>query len=51
MQTLTQVDRVDIEDYDHMTKMNENMNWIKPTHLLTFFLYTSWPHFIHLPLL
>ena len=26
-----------IKDYDHMTTMNENVNWMKPTHLLSNF--------------
>ena len=26
-----------IEDFDHMTTMDENMNWMKLTHLLSIF--------------
>ena len=34
MKNLTRLDRVVIRDYYHMTTMDENMNWMKPTHLL-----------------
>jgi hypothetical protein len=34
MQTLTRIDRVDIEDYYHMTLVDKNVNWMKLTHLL-----------------
>ena len=37
MQTLTRTDLVAIEDYDHMTIMDENMKWMKLTHLLSVF--------------
>ena len=35
MQTLTQMDKVIIEDYYHMTTMNEDMNWMEQTHPLS----------------
>ena len=28
---------VGIEDHDHMKKMDDNVNWMKPTHQLSFF--------------
>ena len=31
MQTPTRMDKVIIEDYYHMTTMDENMNWMKLT--------------------
>ena len=34
MQTLTRMDKVIIEDYYHMTIGDENVNWMKLTHLL-----------------
>ena len=38
MQTLTGLDMVAIEDYHYITTFkNENMNWMKPTHLLPVF--------------
>ena len=36
MQILTRTYMVVIKDYDHMTSMKENVNWIKITHLLLF---------------
>jgi len=39
MQILTRVDMVVIEDYYHITTLNENVIWMKRTHLLpSFFL-------------
>ena len=35
MQTMTRMDKVDIKDYDHMTTMDEIVNWMKLTHLLS----------------
>ena len=35
MQTPTIMNKVFIEDYYHMTKIDENVNWIKPMHLLS----------------
>jgi hypothetical protein len=37
MQTLTKTYMVVIEDFDLMTTMDENMNWMKLTHLLSMF--------------
>jgi hypothetical protein len=37
MQTLTRRHMVDIEDYDHMQMMDENVKWMKLTHLLSYF--------------
>ena len=37
MQTLTKMDRVVIEDYYHMTTMDENVNPMKQIHLLSNF--------------
>ena len=34
MQTLTRAYMVLIEDYDHMTLMDENMNWINRQYFL-----------------
>ena len=34
MQTLTIAHMVVVKDYDHMITMNENLNWMKLTHLL-----------------
>ena len=36
MQSLTKMNKVVIDDYYHMTIMNENMNWMKLTHLSKF---------------
>ena len=35
MQTLTRMDRVIIEDYYHVTLVDENLNWMKLTHPLS----------------
>ena len=35
MQTLTRMDKVVIEHFYHMTTMDENMNWMELTHLLS----------------
>ena len=35
MQTLTRIFMVVIEDYDHITSMDENVNQMKLTHLLS----------------
>ena len=38
MQTLTRIDKVTIEDYYYMIMMiDENVNWMKLTHLLSIF--------------
>ena len=37
MQTPTRMDKVVIEDYYHMTTMDENMNWMELTHSLPIF--------------
>ena len=38
MQSLTQTNmEVNIENYDHMTTKDENVNWMKLTHLLSVF--------------
>ena len=37
MQTLIKMDKVVIEDYYRVTIMDENMNWMKLTHLLSLF--------------
>ena len=37
MQTLTRTYMVAIEDYDHMIKMDKNVNSMKLTHLLPMF--------------
>ena len=34
MRTLTRMDKGGIEDYYHMTTLDENANQMKPTHLL-----------------
>ena len=51
MQTPPKMDMVVIKDYYQMTPMDENVNWMKLTHMLLNSLQTSWPLFIHLPLL
>lgn len=33
--SLTRMDNVVIEDYCHMTTMDETMNWMKLTHILS----------------
>ena len=43
--------KIAIEDYDYMKTMDEYVKWIKPTHLLSLFLQTLGPIFVHLPLL
>ena len=35
MQTLLKMDKVVIEDYRHVVLINENMYWMKLTHLLS----------------
>ena len=41
-----------IEDYDRRTIMDENVNWMKLTHLLSIFFSTlAPPPNVHLPLL
>ena len=35
MQTLTRMYMVVIEEFDHMTKMDDNVNCMKVTHLLS----------------
>ena len=46
------MDRVVIGDYYYMKIMDENVNWMKLTYLLSIFLYKSYgPLFVHLPLL
>ena len=37
MQILTRMDKVVLKDYYHMTTMDENVNWLKLTHLLSIF--------------
>lgn len=37
MQTLTRMDSTFIWDHCHITKMDENINWMKPTHVLSIF--------------
>jgi hypothetical protein len=38
MKNLTIMDRVVIRDYYHMTTMYTNINWMKPTQLMSIFL-------------
>ena len=51
MQTLTRRHVVVIEDYDHMTVMNENVKRMKPTLWFSFFSLNLRAPFVHLPLL
>ena len=51
IQSLRKMDNVVIEDYDHMTTMNENMNWMELTHSLSISLRTLRPLCVHLPLI
>jgi hypothetical protein len=37
-----------IEDYDHMTSMNEIVKWMKLTHLLSIFSVSLRGPFVHL---
>ena len=37
VQTLTRTYMVVVEDFDHMKTMNENVHWMKLTHLLSIF--------------
>ena len=48
MQIQTRMDMVHIEDYYHMTTMNENVNRMKLTHLLSKFLLILGSPFVHL---
>ena len=51
MKMLTRMDMVVIKDYDHVTTMGDNVNWMKLTHLLSsFFSKAKLGPFIHLPL-
>ena len=49
MQTLTRTRMVVIKE--HMTTMDENVNWMKLTHVLSMFSLNLGPLFVHLPLL
>ena len=40
-----------IEDYYHITTMDEHVNWMKLTYLLSFFSINFGAPFVHLPLL
>ena len=51
MQIITRMDTVVIEDYYRMTTMDEKVNWMKVTYLLSTFLLNLVPPFVHLPLL
>jgi len=49
MQTLTRTYMLVINNYDHIATMDENMNWMKLTRLLSKKnLYTLGPPFVHL---
>ena len=37
MQTMTRTCMVAIKDYDRITTMNENVNWVKFTHLVSIY--------------
>jgi hypothetical protein len=50
MQTLLGMDMAVIEDYYHMTIMDENMNWMKLTYLLSNFTLNPTTSFAHLRL-
>ena len=43
MQTLIRMDMIVIEDNYHMTRMNENMNWMKLKHLVKFIMRSCKP--------
>ena len=45
------MDKVVIEDYYHMTTMDEVMIWMEFTQLLSIFSLTLGSPFVHLPLL
>ena len=52
MQTITKPGQGSHGGHYHMTTTtDENMNWMKLTHLLLNFLLTIGPPFVHLPLL
>ena len=44
MQTQTRMDKVVIEGYYQMTTMDENVNWMKLTHLLSTFSLNGCKH-------
>lgn len=48
MQSLTRLDMVVIEDYYHMTTMNDNVSWMKLAHLLSIIPLTLVVPFVHL---
>lgn len=45
------MNKVVVEDYYHMTIVNENMNWMKSTHLLSSISLNLKAPFVYLPLL
>ena len=45
------MNKVVIKDYNHMTTMDENMNWMKVTHVLSNFSLNLRPPFVNLHLL
>ena len=47
MQSPTKMNTIGSEDY-HMTKMDENVNWMKPTHLSSSFPLSLRAHVAHL---
>ena len=49
MQTLTKMDMVFIEDYYHTITMDENVNWMKRTRLLSNFPLNLGTPFVPLP--
>ena len=51
LQTLTRRHMVVIEECDHMKTMDENVKWMKLTHLLAFFSLNLRAPFVHLHLL
>ena len=51
MQNLTRINMVVIKEYEHTKTVDENVKWMKPTHLLSIFSQTLGPPFVHLPIL
>jgi hypothetical protein len=51
MQTLRRIYMVAIKDNDHMTTMDENINWIELTHCYLIYVLNFGPLFVHPPFL
>jgi hypothetical protein len=51
MQSPSRMTWSSLGDYEHITTMDDNINWMKLTHILSIVSLTLGPLFAHLPLL